>query len=264
MKSALYEGVVRHARTRPAHHAFERRVFMTYLDLSELDQVFEGRWLWSTRRPAIARFHREDCFGDPRIPLDRAIRDRVQTETGHRPGGPIRVLSNLRYFGYAFNPVSFYYCFDAADSGLEAILAQVTNTPWNESHSYVLSASRRSETQQDHRFRTPKEFHVSPFMGMHQTYEWSLSTPGERLFVRIQNSEASSPRPLFHAELDLERREITGPALARMLVRYPAMTAQVIAAIYGHAIRLRRKGVPEYPHPGEDADTRGSLEVAAR
>jgi DUF1365 family protein len=244
-------------------HTFEHKLFLTYLDLAELDRVFEGRWFWSCQRPAIARFHRNDYLGDPAIPLERAVRDRVQSETGSRPRGPIRVLSHLRYFGYAFNPVSFYYCFDAEDSRLEAVLAEVTNTPWKERHSYVLSASRR-KAGQPHRFRTPKEFHVSPFLGMDQTYGWAFSEPGERLIVRIQNHETDSPRPLFHAELDLARREITGPGLARMLVRYPAMTAQVIAAIYGHAVRLRRKGVPEYPHPEEDATSRGGLEVAAR
>jgi hypothetical protein len=263
VKSALYEGVVRHARMRPAQHSFERPLFMAYLDLAELDTVFRGRWLWSTRRPAPARFRREDFFGDPTLPLDLAVRERVQAETGRRPEGPIRLLGHLRYFGYAFNPVCFYYCFNAEDSGVEAILAEVTNTPWKESHSYVLSAGRR-DVGEPHRFHTPKEFHVSPFMGMNQSYDWSFSEPGERLFARIQNRETGSRRPLFHAELDLERREITGPALARMLVRYPAMTVQVIAAIYGHAIRLRRKGVPEYPHPEEDAASRRSLEVAAR
>ncbi len=113
---------------------------MMYVDLTELDEVFRGRWLWSSRRPAPAWLRRADYLGDPRVSLERAVRDRVQQQTGERPDGPIRMLTHLRYFGYAFNPVTFYYCFDAADRHVVATVAEITNTPWNERYSYVLKA----------------------------------------------------------------------------------------------------------------------------
>ena len=143
--SAIYEGTVRHRRRRPRLHAFTYRVFLMYLDLDDLDDVFQGRWLWSTQRPALARFRREDHVGDPSVPLDEAVRDLVAARTGHRPAGPVRLLTHLRYFGYVMNPVSFYYCFAADGAGLEAIVAEVNNTPWGEQHCYVLRATPASD-----------------------------------------------------------------------------------------------------------------------
>jgi DUF1365 family protein len=139
MHSALYTGRLRHRRYEPAPHAFGYRTTLLWLDLAELDVVFRGRWLWSARRPALARFRRSDYLGgNDGQPLDAAVRERVAAETGRRPTGPIRLLTQLRMLGLAFNPVSFYYCYDAADTQVEAIVAEITNTPWKERHAYVL------------------------------------------------------------------------------------------------------------------------------
>jgi DUF1365 family protein len=250
VESCLYEGVVRHRRRSPVEHGFRRRIFMSYLDLDELDVVFRGRWLWSTRRPALVRFRREDHLGDPARPLAQAVRDLVEERRGVRPSGPIRLLTHLRTLGYAFNPVSLLYCFDGAGRHVESIVAEVSNTPWNERHTYVLTPELDRGRGALHRYRTPKEFHVSPFMDMEQDHAWTFRDPGERLSVVIQNRSAVDGR-FFSASLSLRRREITGPALARALVRYPLMPLQVIASIYGQALRLRLKGAPVYPHPRE-------------
>lgn len=250
MESCLYEGVVRHRRRSPVEQTFSYRIFMAYLDLDELDVVFRGRWLWSTRRPALARFRREDHLGNPARPLAQAVRDLVEERRGIRPQGPIRLLTHLRTFGYVFNPVSLFYCFDPAERRVESIVAEVSNTPWNERHAYVLTPELDRGQGALHRYRTAKEFHVSPFMGMDLDHLWSFRDPGERLSVVIQNRRVAAA-PFFSASLALRRREITGPALARALLRYPLLTLQVIGSIYGQALRLRRKGVPVYPHPRE-------------
>ena len=111
LASAIYTGSVQHTRFYPRRHTFSYRIFMMYMDLAELDKVFAGRWLWSTRRPAVAWFRRSDYLGDASIPLDTAVRDEAERLTGRRPAGPIRVLTHLRTFGYAQNPVTFYYYF---------------------------------------------------------------------------------------------------------------------------------------------------------
>ena len=238
MNSCLYEGRLRHRRTAPFSHQFTYPIFYAYLDLAELDRVFEGRWLWSARRPALAWFRRADFLGDPGVPLDRAVRDRVEQYAGVRPAGPIRLLTNLRYFGYSMNPVSFYYCFDAATGArLEWIVAEVNNTPWNERHSYVLAASDRL------RFQFGKEFHVSPFMPMGQHYDWRFTLPGEALSVHMETFEAT--RRVFDATLTLERRPISN----RVLATYPWMTLGVMARIYWQALKLWIKGAPFHAHP---------------
>ena len=101
MESCLYEGFVRHRRFGAVPHEFRFPLFLAYLDLAELDEVFRGRWLWSTSRPAPLRFRREDHLGDPRVPLDEAVRDLVAEHTGKRPGGPVRLLTQYDPLVYA-------------------------------------------------------------------------------------------------------------------------------------------------------------------
>jgi DUF1365 family protein len=240
MKSALYFGSLRHRRHAPRPHAFRYRTFMTYLDLAELDEVFRGRWLWSTRRPALAWMRRADYLGDARTPLDEAVRARVARETGARPRGPIRLLTHLRMLGACFNPVSFYYCFDEQDGRVETIVAEITNTPWNERHAYVLRGGGPT-------FRFAKGFHVSPFMPMGQDYEWRFTPPGKRLAVHMRSYRDG--RRVFDATLALERREIGAASLAGALARFPAVGLQTLGAIYWQALRLALIRTPFHAHP---------------
>lgn len=248
MRSAIYEGTVRHRRFAPAAHAFDYTLFMMYLDLSELGEVFAGRWLWSASRPAPARLRREDHYGDPAQPLDAAVRDLVEERTGRRPEGTIGLLTHLAYFGHCFNPVSFYYCWDRAGAKVEAVVAEVANTPWMERHMYVLDR-RASLTAGDvMSFKLRKEFHVSPFMDMDQSYAWAFREPRERLSVHMENHEGGAK--LFDATMTLERRPITGRALARCLAGWPLMTLKVVGAIHWEALKLWLKDVPVFTHPG--------------
>jgi DUF1365 family protein len=256
MHSALYRGSLRHRRFAPRPHAFEYGLFMLYLDLAELDAVFRGRWLWSTRRAAPARFRRDDHLGDPRVPLEQAVRDLVESRTGRRPAGPVRLLTHPRYFGYGFNPVSFYYCFDGGGARIEAIVAEVNNTPWGERHCYVLDRPFEDAAGHYRKFRSAKAMHVSPFMPMDLVYDWGFSTPGERLDVHMMLREGGAAPEggrIFDATLRLARTPLDGPHLAAALLRYPLMTAQVIGAIHWEALRLWLKGVPVHAHPAKSA-----------
>lgn len=254
MQSALYTGRLRHRRFAPVPHAFDYRLCMAWLDLAELDEVFRGRWLWSTRRPALAWLRRADYLGDARLPLDQALRDRVEQQTGERPAGPVRLLTHLRSFGHSFNPVSFYYCYDATGGRIETIVAEVTNTPWNERHAYVLPAHAGGGSATKLRFRLGKSFHVSPFMPMEIDYDWRFSTPGSRIVVHMENWRAKAR--LFDATLCLERREITGASLAGALVGHPFATLHIVGAIYWQALRLWLKRVPLHVHPAKRAEER--------
>lgn len=255
--SAIYEGWVRHRRARPAANAFRYALFMMYLDLDELPELFDGSWIWGYERPAIAGFHRVDHLGDPRRPLREAVIDAVEDELGRRPDGPIRLLTHLRYFGYAFNPVSVYYCFDGSE--LDAVVLDVRNTPWGQRHVYVLDAAA-TPSRGPVRATRRKAFHVSPFLPMAMTYRFALTRPSESLAIHIacdadpSADDAAPTEPVLDATLSLRRRRWSPSALNRILLRYPWMTGKTIAAIYWQAFRLWRRRVPYIPPPRQMSD----------
>ena len=242
--SAIYSGTVRHRRFAERERSFRHGIAMAYIDLGELPDLLGG--MLATRRPGIVRFRRGDYFGSG--PLDLAVRERVRAETGVAVDGPIRVLTHLRSFGHCFNPVSFYYCFDRHER-LQALLGEVTNTPWGERQAYVLT--RRSREGGVLGGESAKLLHVSPFFGMDQRYEWSVAEPRETLAVHIENREQD--RRVFDATLALERRELTRGSLAATTARYPFATLRLLALIYGHAAAIRMRGIRTRPHPARAA-----------
>ncbi len=243
--SAVYEGWVRHRRHTPVEHAFTYRHSMVLLDLDELPEVLDRHPLFSARRPALARFRREDHMGDPRRPLAECVRRLVEERTGSRPEGPIRLLTTLRTLGHNFNPVSFYYCFTPGGDHVESVVAQVTNTPWGDSHAYVLSQQGQTVMHDT----MEKVFHVSPFIGMDNRYDWRVTEPNGRLLVHIDERDGDGAH-LFDATLSLERHELSRSRLTRMLLQFPAASLRVVFLIYWNAVRLKLKGAPYHPHPG--------------
>jgi DUF1365 family protein len=241
----VYEGIVRHRRFTPNAHAFRYKLAQLFLDLDEIDRAFDGRWLWSHNRRNLAEFRRGDYFGTSDKPLSDSVRDAVEQQTGRRPRGPIKLLTHLRYAGYSFNPVSFYYCYN--ENALECIVAEITNTPWRERHAYVLPVRTATQLKHSLHWQFSREFHVSPFMAMDRQYEWTFTEPAEHL--RVHMNVLHDDKPEFDATLVLKRRQLNAAALRRVLWRYPLMTAQVIGAIHWQALRLWLKGNPVYDHP---------------
>ncbi len=245
--SAIYTGTIRHRRLEPRKE-FSHRVSLAYVDLEELPGLLGGRLL--RRGPGALRFRRRDYLGPASLPLDVAVRDRVAELSGHRPAGPVRLLTQLRSFGLCFNPVSFYYCFEAgADGELQSVLAEVTNTPWGERCSYLLAD--RVPGSSVRRGRFAKELHVSPFMGMDHVYDARATEPGSTLSVHIESQRDG--RLAFDATLAMTREPLTRGAVARMTARHPLSTGRVLALIYGHAVGLKLAGARVHRHPGAAA-----------
>lgn len=244
--SALYEGWVAHHRREPATHGFRYRVLFALLDVDDLPQALERHPLWSARRPAPVRFRRSDYLGDPDTPLAEAARDLVAQRTGRRPEGPVRLLTTPRFLGVGFNPVSFYYLYGADGTRLEAVIAEVTNTPWGERHAYVLVSDGQARGG-ELRGRFAKRLHVSPFMPMEQSYRLAVAPPDARLRLTITSEQAG--RTVFSAGLDLRRRPLSRREMTRAMLVHPPSGVATLARIYWNALRLRLKGVSYFPPP---------------
>ncbi len=248
MLSCIYEGHVRHRRQHPVAHAFRYRMFAVYVDLAEMAGLIGPGGLISQRRLAGASLLRSDHLGDPREALETSVRDFVQQASGgFRPQGPIRLLTQLRYLGYYFSPLNLYYCFDIERNRVDAIVAEVSNTPWREMHCYVLWDGNRLPDGKGLRFEHPKDFHVSPFMGMDSTYRWRLNEPSDSLYVGLTTER--NHQAFFTASMALKRRPLDRRHLRRMTRRFPLMTVRIMVQIYFEAWRLWLKKCPYYPHP---------------
>lgn len=244
MHSAIYKGNVSHQRWSPRPHGFHYDLFMMYVDLDELPTLFEQFSLWNVNKTALASFKREDHFGDREQDLASCVRQLVKQESTTQASGPIRLLTHFRYFGYVFNPLSLYFCFNQEDTHVTHVVAEVSNTPWNETHCYVLSGY----CDNDH-FVTPdheKTFHVSPFMNLDMSYRWHIGLPSDTLSVRVQNLHNN--QKLFDAAINLKREEINGKTLMQTLINFPLMSYKVTAAIYFEALKLWLKKIKYVPY----------------
>jgi DUF1365 family protein len=258
LSSCIYEGTIRHRRFTVANHEFLYRVFMMYVDLDEMTTAFDRFWFWSAAKRNIAWFRRSDYLGSASNSLVDSVKAEVQTRFGVMPSGPIRLLTNFRYFGFSINPISIYYCFNR-DEQVDFVVTEVTNTPWGEKQIYVLDAREQSGNSRL-QLQVEKAMHVSPFLEMDYQYQFQMNSPDKNLSVHIENhpvsnSTESDLRPAFDATLLMKRKRLTSFNLASVLCRFPLMTFRVFAKIHWQALRLWLKGVKVQPHPGEKRET---------
>ena len=240
--SSIYTGMIRHQRFTPAKNFFSYWLALFYLDLSEIENLFQKRAILSW----FLSFERKNYLGPITVPLDQAVRDRCEKELGFRPQGPIRILTQLSYFGFCFNPVSFYYCFDEQGLELVAILSEITNTPWKERHVYALKPSTQGEVQE---FAFDKTFHVSPFMPMDMHYRWFFGKPGQKLFIHMENYRNGEEPKVFDATLSLVRKNFSHREVWIAFLKFPLLTFKTVILIHWQALILFLKKVPVFTHP---------------
>ncbi len=246
MKSCIYKGQVRHRRFAVKAHKFNYQLYMMYVNLDELPTLFKPFWGWSTDQRGfnLARFLRSDHFGNKNERLQESVRKLVKKQADIDLDGPIYLLTHLRYFGYVFNPLCMYYCYDKNEENIVAIVAEVSNTPWGEKHCYVLSNNLGS--QKKHFYQHPKNFHVSPFLEIDVDYHWRLFNTDEQLFIHLENRKQNEK--LFDATMILHKESISQRSLNITLLTYPLMTLKIILAIHYEALKLWLKGVKYLPY----------------
>ena len=254
MNSALYEGWVSHRRHLPRGHAFRYRMGMLYLDLAEQDAVLGLSPLAGRSRWAPFTFRETDFlpqFTGQGMRLLDAVHQRVCEALGPLALGRVCLLTQPRSWGLAFNPASFFYCFDRQDR-LVAILCEVSNTPWRERYHYVLPVNQAGES----RHRVAKGFHVSPFLPRELEYRMRYSQPDARLHIQIEDWQGGDK--LFEAGLGLHRVALDRASLHRHLLLFPWMTGKTLLAIYWQALRLLLKRIPIHPHRAADGAFRAA------
>jgi DUF1365 family protein len=238
-ESAIYEGRVAHRRVYPKVHSFDYQIYLFWLKLSELDVLSEqvkGFSASATKR-AIVNFKREDYLGDASMPLEQAVLQRISELNGEPLEGEVFFLGQVRTFGLYFSPVNFYYLRDASGK-FTHMLAEVSNTPWNQRHHYLVDLNEQNDCD--------KAFHVSPFNPIDMTYHWRVAQPNEHLRLLLSCSKETKH---FEAALDMKKIPLTSKSLRNSLLAIPSMTIKTIAGIYWQALKLFVKRVPIYTHP---------------
>jgi DUF1365 family protein len=247
-KSCLYIGEVEHRRFSPKQNFFRYAVAYFYLDLTEVKSIFRFPFLFSYNFPGILSFWRKDYLGDAKKDLDSCVRETVESYTGKKAVGPIRLLTNISYFGFCMNPVSFYYCYATNGKTLEFVVSEITNTPWGEKHRQVFELNGKEMKV----FKFPKDFHVSPFMPMTIDYTWVFHAPDEKLQVYMQNRMTNGTEVIFDSTLELKQLDLTLVNVLKTFLRLPLVTFKTLLAIYYQALKLYLKKIPFYTHPSKE------------
>lgn len=244
--SAIYSGWVRHRRFAPKKHEFSYKLYLTYINLDEVKEIFGSSPFFSYKKSfAPIKFLRRNYLDSPIEDLKEAVRAKVLELGGEEIDGSVYILTNLSYLGYCFNPVSFYYCYDK-EGHLRYVLSEISNTPWGERHSYLTTINEKARV---HCFA--KEFHISPFMPMDMTYKWHFSQAQRQVHIHMKNIDAQH-KEIFNATLSLRRHKLTKKSLLKMALKQPLIPFKVLSGIYWNALILRLKGVPFFTNPSTE------------
>jgi hypothetical protein len=241
MRSHLLEGTVRHRRARPFVYSLEHDLFYFALDLSEIDEVARRLRLVGRNRRAVLSFRDGDHLDPPAVDLTASIDAHLRGEGVDPDGWRITLVTNLRTFGYVFNPASFYLCRDP-QGALRIVIVEVHNTH-HERHLYTL---HRRDGLTEFSGSMDKDFYVSPFIESVGRYTVRVRDEATRL--RISINEEQDDALVLHTSIDLRRRPATDRSLARMLIGHPFVTHKTIAMIHWHALQLWRRGAHFHRH----------------
>ncbi|RVU84847.1 DUF1365 domain-containing protein [Leucothrix sargassi] len=238
MDSVIYSGHVRHRRYGDKQNAFKYTMFLTALDLDELNNGLGLGRLFAVDKWAVLSFRHNDYLGGKGKLTKEKVWEKVESLGGENYAGKVTILGQLRCFGIYFSPVNFYYCHDEQGT-LQYLLAEVSNTPWNERHCYLVEHKQNTITD--------KTFHVSPFMNEDMVYQWRFTPLNPRLYLNIDNVSPDGNK-LFDATIWMDKKALTRSNLIKQLIRIPAMTVKTMLGIYWQALKIYLKGIPYVPY----------------
>lgn len=247
-ESAIYEGFVRHRRFSPNNHRFRYPIFMLLLKVDEVPKIAHLFWQLGTKALSWARFKREDYLTHGEKNLNESVKTKIAElldKENEDVEGDVYLLCHLRYFGFYFSPLNIYFLKN--NSCFRYALAEVSNTPWNEKHYYLLDLKNLLPHQ--------KQFHVSPFNPMHQNYKWRIKPPSSdhnECVIHIESMNQGNDSKVFDATLILKRKELVQRELNRVLIKSPIQTLSMVVGIYWQAFKLFLKRTPFHKHPGKD------------
>ncbi|WP_213737222.1 DUF1365 domain-containing protein [Bradyrhizobium sp. dw_411] len=241
--AALYFGEVMHARLKPVGHRFSYRVMSLLIDLDRLRDADRQSPLFGVNRTALYSFNEAD-HGERNGSSLRAYAQRCAAERGiDLTGGRVLLLCYPRLLGYAFNPLSVYFCY-RADGSLALLIYEVRNT-FGDIHSYALAVKPDEVSDAGVRQQQDKLFYVSPFIEMAMHYHFRVSPPADDVKLRILETDREGP--LLAATFHGRRHALTTAALLRAFFSLPLVTFKIVAAIHWEALRLWLKGARLVP-----------------
>jgi hypothetical protein len=245
-QSSIYLGNVVHRRFLPKHHQFKYTLYMLALDVADIENTKQSKGVFGFSWYHPLRFCEKDYLKSEPLSLSQRIRKKVIQLGGYQDISKVIMLVHVRCFGIYFSPVNFYFCYDK-DDNCSQMLAEVSNTPWNERHYYLIDlVADKSNVQQ-----SKKVFQVSPFMDLNMAYLWRVKPPSkshEKLFVSIENKRLADgqivPEKFFDVKLALKKQPFTNAALYRLWMQLPLMTVKVVFGIYWQALKIFIKRIP--------------------
>ena len=234
METCIYKGSVSHRRFKPVKHYFSYRTFSILFDLNELESLQKKIGLFSYNKFNLFSFYNKDHGDRSGDNLSDWVKDNLKKNNLNFNISKIKLLCFPRIFGYVFNPLSIFYCYE--NSNLKVVLYEVKNT-FNEQHTYIFPVDQNSKIISQH---CNKKFYVSPFIEMETNYNFRLSEPAERLKVYIKQTDKIG-KVLIACQTGKKQIMSTKQLLINFLF-YPMMTLKIILAIHFEALRLWKKG----------------------
>lgn len=239
-KSSVYVGNIQHRRFTPKKHHFSYRLYMLALNVDSLTEAFQGSCLIGKEWWRPIRFVEKDYLASEPGTLKQRINQKVLALGGTEVISQVVMLVQARCFGMYFSPANFYFCYDS-DGQCRYMLTEVSNTPWNQRHYYLVDLNGIKVNE--------KMFHVSPFMDLNMQYHWQVKPPrsdSKNMLVHIENRriENDSSSKIFDAHLRLTQRPLSAKSLLKVWCQLPIMSVSIVMGIYWQAFMLFLKKIP--------------------